>query len=377
MSFCNRQRNILDFTLASLLRRKRKNTALVVVYTLVVFGVASVLFATQAIKREATILLQGSPEIVVQRLVAGRHDLIPAGHASGISSVRGVQDVRGRLWGYYFEPVSGANFTLMVDPDGTVKDGEIVVGAGVTRTLPAERGDLVPFRSFRGEYLSLEIAGTLPSDSEILSADLVLMSENDFRAITGIPEGMFTDMSVSVRNIRELTVIAEKIRKLLPDTRPVIRDEILRTYETIFDWRGGLVLIILSGAVMAFVIFAWDKATGLSAEERREIGILKGTGWETSDVMLMKFWEGIVISLSSFCVGTILAYVHVFYASSALFAPVLKGWSVLYPEFRLIPSVDLFQLATLFFLTVVPYTVTTIIPSWRASTIDPDSAMRL
>jgi ABC-type lipoprotein release transport system permease subunit len=135
--------------------------------------------------------------------------------------------------------------------------------------------------------------------------------------------------------------------------------------------------VILSGAVIAFVILAWDKASGLSSDERREIGILKGIGWETSDVIAMKFWEGAVISLSSFSLGIILAYIHVFFASSALFEPALKGWSVLYPEFRLVPHMDPLQIATLFFLTVVPYTVSTIVPSWRAATIDPDTVMRL
>jgi lipoprotein-releasing system permease protein len=173
-----------------------------------------------------------------------------------------------------------------------------------------------------------------------------------------------------------LTTIATKIVQLLPDTRPILRDEILRTYDAIFDWRGGMIMVILFGAVMAFIIFAWDKAAGLSAEERREIGILKGIGWETSDVLMMKFWEGVAVSLTSFLLGVLLAYVHIFFTSSTLFEPALKGWSVLYPSFRLTPFINAYQVGTLFFLTVVPYTVATIIPSWRAATIDPDSVMR-
>jgi len=179
-----------------------------------------------------------------------------------------------------------------------------------------------------------------------------------------------------VRNAKEVATAAGKVQKLLPDTRPIMRSEILRTYDTIFDWRSGLIVVILSAAVLAFVIFAWDKASGLSAEERKEIGILKAIGWETADVLLMKFWEGTVVSLSSFLAGVLLAYVHVFFTDVVLFEPVLKGWSTLYPTFKLVPYVSAYQVATLFFLTVVPYTVSTIIPSWRAATIDPDSVMR-
>jgi ABC-type lipoprotein release transport system permease subunit len=111
-------------------------------------------------------------------------------------------------------------------------------------------------------------------------------------------------------------------------------------------------------------------------EEKKEIGILKAIGWETSDVIVMKFWEGMVISLSSFLTGILFAYVHVFFTSSILFEPALKGWAVLYPQFKLVPFIDASQVATLFFLTVVPYTVATIIPSWRAATVDPDAVMR-
>ncbi|MGZ3593818.1 MAG: FtsX-like permease family protein, partial [Syntrophales bacterium] len=106
------------------------------------------------------------------------------------------------------------------------------------------------------------------------------------------------------------------------------------------------------------------------------IGILKALGWETADVISVKAYEGMVVSLFSFCLGIIFAYAHVFFSSAALFAPALKGWSVLYPDFRLTPFIDPYQVAVLFFLTVVPYTVATIVPSWRAAIVDPDSVMR-
>jgi ABC-type lipoprotein release transport system permease subunit len=134
--------------------------------------------------------------------------------------------------------------------------------------------------------------------------------------------------------------------------------------------------VLLVGAVLAFVVFAWDKASGLSAEERREIGILKAVGWETGDVIRMKFWEGALVSLTAFLLGYVAAYVHVFFASAALFEPVLKGWAVLYPHFQLTPTIDGLQLATLFFFTVFPYTVATIVPIWRAAITDPDTVMR-
>jgi ABC-type lipoprotein release transport system permease subunit len=206
---------------------------------------------------------------------------------------------------------------------------------------------------------------------------LILISEEDFRSLFGIPGGYATDLTLRVKNQRELSTIALKIAELLPDTRLILREEVLRTYETVFNWRGGMMIVILSGAFLAFIIFAWDKASGLSLEERREIGILKSIGWETSDVILMKFWEGAVISLSAFLLGVLLAYVHVYLTSSVLFEPALKGWAVLYPKFKLVPFIDASQVATLLFLTVIPYTVATIVPSWRAATVDPDSIMRV
>ena len=80
----------------------------------------------------------------------------------------------------------------------------------------------------------------------------------------------------------------------------MLREEIRRTYISLFDWRSGYIIVLLSGAVLAFFIFGWDKATGLTAEEKAEIGILKAIGWDTSDILLLKFWEGLVVCLTAF-----------------------------------------------------------------------------
>jgi ABC-type lipoprotein release transport system permease subunit len=137
-----------------------------------------------------------------------------------------------------------------------------------------------------------------------------------------------------------------------------------------------MVLTMFFGALIAFCILAWDKATGLSADEKQEIGVLKAIGWETSDILELKFWEGIVISLTAFLTGLILAYAHVFFFGAFLLAPALKGWSVLFPPFRLMPYLDLYQIVVLLFLTVVPYVASTIIPAWKSAITDPDVVMR-
>ncbi len=371
-----RHRNILDFALSSLLRRKGKNLSLWVVYTLIVFLIAAIVFYTHALKREAVLILEGAPDIVVQKMVAGRHDLVPVAYGEKIAAIRGVSAVRPRLWGYYYEAVLGANYTLMASDDALPGPGAVDIGNGVARTLRVVEGDYIPIRAVSGQPVLFEVRKVLPYASELASSDLILLSEGDLRALFDFPPGFATDLAVTVANPAERATVAAKIAGELPDTRPILNSEILRTYDSIFDWRGGMMVVMLGVAVFSFVIFAWDKATGLSAEERREIGILKSIGWETGDVLLLKFWEGAVISLAAFLSGVILAYIQVFFLSASLFEPALKGWAVLYPRFKLVPEVDPYLLSVLFFLTVVPYTVATIIPSWRAATVDPDAAMR-
>ena len=253
---------------------------------------------------------------------------------------------------------------------------KIVIGEGVMRTWDSVEGDRLFFTCHDREGILLEAVESLKTDTGLVSSDLILMSEPTFRRVSGLPKGLVADIVITVRNPREVATIAGKIVRALPDALPILKEDIQRTYQAVFGWRSGIVIVLFSGAMLAFFIFAWEKVSGMSGEERFEIGVLKALGWDTADILAVKFWEGTVISLSAFLSGTVLAYVHVFLMSAPIFAPVIKGWSVLYPRFDLAPRFSGSDIALLFLVSVVPYTLMTIIPVWRTATLPPDAALR-
>ena len=218
-----RQKYLIDYTLAALLRRKTRTLGLVLIYALLVFLFSSVLLLSQGLRREAAMLLQDAPEVIVQRLSAGRHDLFPASWLESLRRIRGVSAVQGRLWGYYYDPAVKANYTLMVTPDRGLAANDILVGAALARIRQLGIGDFLSLPTATGKPLPLKVAGILDSASELISADLMLLSETSYRVLFNPPPDTFTDAVLTVRNPREARTVAEKIVLALPGSRPILR----------------------------------------------------------------------------------------------------------------------------------------------------------
>ncbi len=378
---------ILEYTLSALMRRKGKTVSLVLVYAFTIAALGSVLLLTHALKQEAVRSLATAPEIVVQRVAAGRHELIETQAGAIIERLPGVKKVVPRVWGYYYDSLIKANLTLMgirgqsqtlelLNGRLPQADDECAIGAGVISAFGPGIGDLLVLEDAHKARREYKITGTFSASSSLLTNDLAILTEAALRNFFALPDHLATDLAVEVYNPREVKTLAKKISYHLPGSRPITRDEIRHTYDSLFNWRSGMMLVVSVAALIAFCILAWDKATGISAEEKQEIGILKALGWETSDVLLSKFWEGLVISLSAFLLGIIVAWIHVFVFSAPLLTPLLKGWSVLFPDFRLTPDIDMYQLFVLAVLTIVPYLACTLVPSWRTATTDPEQVMR-
>lgn len=386
-----KQLNIVDYALSSVWRRKTKVLGVMAVFSAVIFLIASFQMTTKALTDMSGTSLQYTPEITVQKMTAGRQESIPVTYIEKLNKIFGIRKIIPRVWGYYFDEANGANYTIIGVPlpdssaypqlpvtlqEGTLPGkGEVLLGQGVLKSM--RLGERRIFSLFKPD-LSLQafpVSGVFSPDTDFFTFDTIAMHIEDSRELFGISQTMASDFCVYVANANEVATIAKKIADALPDTRVVTRQQIQKTYKAVFGWRSGFGSICILAALAAFVILAWDKASGLSPEEKKEIAILKVIGWQTADILTLRFWEAVTVSSLSFLIGFTCAYLHVSYFSAALFRPVLVGWSVIAPTLHLVPQLALPEILLIFSFTVIPYMAATVIPSWRCAVIPPDAAI--
>lgn len=371
-----RQGALLEFALASLLRHRGKTAVLGAVLTLIVFLLASLAFLRSSVRFEVSALLRDAPDLVVQRLVAGRQELVPQGAVAALQSIPGVDRAQGRLWGYYYDSSGGANYTVVVPQVAPPADGETAIGAGVSRSREGYSRDVLAFRSYGGKAVLLTVKAVLPERSEMISGDLVVVSERDFRALFALPATVVNDVVVYLAPGADPTSVRQQALRALPGARVVTRQEMLETAASFLDWRGGLPGVVVLAMALALLILAADKPAALGVEEQKEIGTLRALGWSKMDVLAAKTWESLAVSTVAVFVGMFAAYVHVYPGGAALFSPVLQGWAVLAPNLHLVPSLDIPLLAAIAASTIVLPASGTLLAAYRPASGDPDAVIR-
>lgn len=387
-----------NFAVRGLLRQKTKNVSIGCLFALIVFLFSGIDFVSNSVYQETLKALQYQPAIVVQNVKGGRQVPLDLSAADEIARIFGVRGVRGRVWGYYFDPYTGANYTVVGDPGdlienwelaletndhdsgdqelGTLEAGEALVGKGVLKVRHLSSGGTLNFQDYAGKPVSFKVKAVFTSTVSLWTYDMIVLTEQDARKLFGLEAGTVWDLAVEVPNEFEVPKVGEKIISRVSGSRVIATNQLKRTYGSSYGFRSGVLLCTSVMCLLAFLILAYDRVARLSQEERREIAILKAVGWQTRDVIRLNMLQSLILSLTGFLVGSILSYYHVFFVGAPLLRIVFSGWSVLYPPYPLPPYLDLSKLFGLMFLTVVPYMAVGIIPVWRASVTDPEEVFR-
>jgi ABC-type lipoprotein release transport system permease subunit len=383
------KRSLLSYACNALARRRAKAVALAFGLALAVALVAAVLFLTDALKGEADRARLATPDVVVQRLVAGRPSTLHMSDAQKLEGIPSVPHVRPRVWGYLFLPTLQGNVTIVGVANGapsvalSIAEGrdlahgahEMVAGSALATALALRVGDGLQLPSAHPSPL-LTLVGTFRASVELYAADIVLCDEEDARAILGLAPDEATDLALTVTNADEARVVTRTVIERIPDARVVDKEILGRVYALAYGRRAGLVLAASIPAILALLILAWDRASGLSPDERKEIAILKAVGWSTRDVLTAKMLEALLVGATGTATGLVLAYAWVFLLGAPGLRPAIVGWSVLYPEAPLTPMVDMAQLLAIATSVLAPFVALSIVPAWRAAGTDPMEAMR-
>jgi DNA-binding transcriptional MerR regulator len=237
-------------------------------------------------------------------------------------------------------------------------------------------GDQLRLPTLEDQAPSLTVAGLFAAETSLYTADVVLVGEADARALLGLPAGMATDLAIELTNPDESSVIASAIAESSPGARVIEKRLLERVHALAFGRRSGLVLGASIPALIALLLLAYDRASGLGPGERREIAVLKACGWSTGDVLLAKMLEAVVVAAIASSAGVLLAYAWAFPLGAAGLREVLAGWSAMYPSGALVPAVSLGQMLSIVALVTAPYVALAGGPAWRAAGIDPMEALR-
>jgi ABC-type lipoprotein release transport system permease subunit len=357
----------------------------------------SVFTISSSLKTEANLTLDSLPEIIVQKMSGGRQTLILSDRVFEIAAMPNVEDAFDRVWGYYYFPNENVNFTIIgLDFDlevykekyaniielnenkiQSIDEPFMIVGAGVKNLLEKHfYKNYYNFTTVAGEKLETKIIASFVDESSLETNDVIIMPISQVRKLFGIEEDLANDIVVKIPNKNEIEIVKRKLQFMFPDTRIISTNDISASYQNMFDYKSGIFLALFISSIVAFFIIVYDKTSGLSAEEKREIGILKAIGWKNENIIQIKFIEGILVSLFSYFLGTALALIYVLELGAPVIRGLFTGASSLKPNFDLLPVVDFEVLVIIFILMVPVYILATIIPSWRASIIDADEVMR-
>ena len=384
--------HLIEYALGSIVRQGHKSLFITIVFTFLTALLTSIFFITNSIKYELNTTVDALPEIIVQNTKASRITEIDVSSADKLLEIAGINSVNARVWGYYYFANAGVNFTLIgIDEfeeqysetlEGIIKKGELdnssmFIGKGVREIMNSSYyKEYFNFIKSDGKIKRVDIAGVFDSDIRLESNDMIVMSKETLREIFGIEDSKATDIVVKVANIEEIETISLKIEQVFPNARVITNDDMKLSYENIFNYKSGIFLALFVIAIFTFFIIIYDKMSGLSSEQKREVGILKAIGWRVEDVLRSKFYESLILSLFAYILGVILAMTYVYIFNAPLLRDIFIGYSDLKPLFEISFILDFQTLVLVFFLSVPIYIAATIIPSWKVATLEADDVIR-
>jgi len=383
------------FLTLQLFKEKNKHLSSIIISVLLVTLLSSVLFISSSIRFSIEETLEVQPDFVVSKTLGGNAVPTPLAWMDELIDIYGVSEVTPRVYGrYFFEPkeksflIVGVDFLeeqshqalkellQTTDIKAFFESKQMMVGSGVESYLKEnfyenEYNFLTP----NGAFEKVKIFKVLPAQSNLIGNDMMVMPIDLARAILGYSEDEVTDIVFNVPNPDEWRLLSDKLQTLHYDLQVVNKDEVKKSYENLYNYKGGFFLILFLIVLTTFSLILYQSYSNIYSREKRQIGLLRALGWSIQDVLKLKFVETLILVIGAYVLGVFLAYIFVFILNAPLLQELFLGGENLKNSVRFIPVLDFSVLTSIFLMYALPFIASVLIPVWKVAVTDPKEAM--
>jgi ABC-type lipoprotein release transport system permease subunit len=373
-----------------------RSAVTVVVVAAVLVPLLVGLAISEGVRREAEVSIGSGGDLYVSGESFGRPAPLPMETGSQLREVAGVTGVMPRIVGSIRLGAANEEAVVVGSPALPLNPGwvhgrlpeagslnELAVGQELARKLHLQPGAMLPpfYRSTSGERVS-RVVGVIRPPAPFWSARLILTSLPTAAQMFDRP-GLVTDFVVTCRP-GEAAAVRQAVRTSLgsashdPALRPRIisRDDLRALLSRSAGHREGVFhMHMLVAAASSVGLVLVSAGVGLT-ERKREIALLKATGWHTDEVLLRSFAESAVLSLmaASLSVSCALAWLAFLngYGIAPLFISGLDAGSLIQIPFHLTGTMVLLAGAVAFAVVLSG----TLYAAWRTAVTPPSRLLR-
>ena len=370
-------------------KQKTKYISIFILATLTIFLLSTVIFIKSSLQNEILKTLESHNDFIIQREFGGRIFDIENQLEDRLKNIYGVKNITKRVYGRYKFLSEDVYFTIIgVDFSNLNKElknlglqniskDEMIVGFEVDNLLKKYKyTNYYDFFLPNKEIKKVKIAKVLEKESNIISSDIIILDINLARDILGINRDFSTNIAFDVPNELERANIKQKLQRLDLDLNIIQKEDILKKYETIFNYKGGVFLILYLVVLFAFIMILYQRYSQVSINERKQIAIFKAIGYSVRDIIKIKMSENFVVAFVSYLIGVLLAYFFVFILNAPILKNIFIDFSNIKNDFIIYPYIEFSSFVTLFLFFMVLFLSSVLIPVWKISAINPYESLR-
>lgn len=370
-------------------KQKTKYISIFILATLTIFLLSTVIFIKSSLQNEILKTLESHNDFIIQREFGGRIFDIENQLEDKLRNIYGVKNITKRVYGRYKFLSEDVYFTIIgVDFSNlnkelknlglqNISNDEMIVGFEVDNLLKKYKyTNYYDFFLPNKEIKKVKIAKVLEKESNIISSDIIILDINLARDILGINRDFSTNIAFDVPNELERANIKQKLQRLDLDLNIIQKEDILKKYETIFNYKGGVFLILYLVVLFAFIMILYQRYSQVSINERKQIAIFKAIGYSVRDIIKIKMSENFVVAFVSYLFGVLLAYFFVFILNAPILKNIFIDFSNIKNDFIIYPYIEFSTFVTLFLFFMVLFLSSVLIPVWKISAINPYESLR-